>query len=322
MKSKTWKTFLTALCILALGFLSTPTDAKSDWGRGGSLTTASVGGTYYVWGGAWAKMVTNNLADYQVSVEVTGGPVHNVKLVNAEQAEYGLCSMPAALDGYQGLRWAKGDKYSDIRVLFPMYPSYATLWALAKYDIKTVHDLNGRTINLGPKGGTPDTYYRIMFDILGVKPKKIVNSGFTDLVGQMKDGMIEAGAGTGGSPFGPALETEATHEINLIGFSKEDMNKVMDELPSWFKGKIKKENFNCLKDDHPTLQYWNILIANKNLPDDLAYEITKLYFENIGQFADVYKPTMNTNPEDVKRSVIPIHPGAAKYYKEIGVNVP
>ena len=121
-----------------------------------------------------------------------------------------------------------------------MYPSYATMWALKKYDINTVHDITGHIINLAPKGGTPDTYYRIMFDILGVKPKNIVNSGFTDLVGQMKDGMIEAGAGTGGSPFGPAIETEATHEINLISFSDEDMDKIMGELPSWFKGKIKK----------------------------------------------------------------------------------
>jgi TRAP transporter TAXI family solute receptor len=323
MKRILWKNILTAVCVVALLFTTAGSSfAKSDWGRGGSLSTASVGGTFYVWGGAWAKLISNQLPEYQIGVEVTGGPVHNVKLVNVNQAEFGLCSMPAAYDGFNGLRWAKGEEYQDIRVLFPMYPSYATMWALKKHGIETVHDLNGRIINLAPKGGTPDTYYRIMFDILGVKPKNIVNSGFSDLVGQMKDGMIEAGAGSGGSPFGPAIETEATHEINLISFSDEDMDKILAELPSWFKGKIKKEGFESLTEDHPTLQYWNILITNKDLPEDLAYSLTKIFFENLDYFQDVYKPTMATKPEDVLRSVIPIHPGAARYYKEIGIDIP
>lgn len=314
--------FFVFFIVISLSVINLAVAKSGNWGRGGSLATASVGGTYYVWGGAWAKLATNNLGGFSVSVEVTGGPVHNVKLVTSKDAMFGLCSMPTAYDAYKGLRWAKGVKYQDIRVLFPMYPSFATLWGPKKSNIHNFRDLNGKVVNLGPKGGTPDTYYRIMLDILGIKPKKIVNSGFTDLVGQMKDGMIEAGGGTGGSPFGPAMQTEATHEITLFSLAEADMKTVRAELPSWFVGKIAKEGFKCLTEDLPTLQYWNILITHKDLPDDLAYEITKMYFEKLPYFKDVYKPTMNTKPKDIKTAVIPLHPGAAKYYKEKGIAIP
>lgn len=316
------KVLISVLCFVSMALFSTTSLANSEWGKGGSLTTASTGGTYYVWGGGFSELISSEFSDYSITVEETGGPVHNIKLVNADRADFGLVSMPAAHDAITGERWADGEKHEDFRVLFPMYPSFATIWALEKHGIETVHDLEGKVINLAPTGGTPDTYYRIMLDILDIEPRKIVNSSFSDLVGQMKDGMIHAGAGTGGSPFGPAQETAATHDINLVKFSEGDRDKIINELPSWFKGSIKKEGFECLDEDHPTLQYWNIFIANKNIPEDLAYKITKVFFENQNRFEDVYAPTLKTNPEDIKRSVIPVHPGAARYYEEIGVEIP
>ncbi|MBZ4688431.1 MAG: hypothetical protein JG764_2064 [Clostridiales bacterium] len=297
-------------------------ETKDKWPQGGSIGTASVGGTYYVWGGAWSKLVNSKLPEFQVTSEETGGPVHNVQLIQNGDILFGLCSMPTAFDAWNGERWAKGQKYRDIRVLFPMYPSYAHFWSLAKSGIDSGKEITGHVINLGPAGGTPDTYYRVMFDILGIKPKKIVNSGFSDMVGQLKDGIIDVGANTGGAPHGSVLQTEATDKTNIFLFSQEEMEKIVEKLPCFFIGAIPKEAYESLDKDLPVLQYWNVLITSKDLPDDLAYELTKMYFENLESFSNVYKPTLKTLPKDVTKSVIPIHPGALKYYKEQGIEIP
>ena len=290
--------------------------------KGGSLGTATVGGTFYTWAGAWTKIASDAMPGYQVNVEVTGGPVHNVKLVNIGELEFGLCSMPAVYDGYQGIGWAKGTKYKNIRTLFPMYPSFATMWALSKSGISNIRDLQDKIFAPGPKGGTPDTYYRLMLEVLKVKPAKIVNSGFSDLVGQLGDGMVDAAAGTGGNPFGPALESEAGSPINILDISDADMQTIVSTQPSWYIGQRPAGGYKDFPTAKPALQYWNIYITNNTLDDDIAYTLTKAFFEHIEKFENVYKPTVETKVEDVLRSVIPVHKGAARYYAERGIVIP
>ncbi len=290
--------------------------------KGGSLGTATVGGTFYTWAGPWSRIVNEALDGYALNVEVTGGPVHNVKLVHTNDLEYGLCSMPAAYDGYNGLDWAKGTKYSNIRTLFPMYPSFATFWALEKTGLKNVRDLEGKIFAPGPKGGTPDNYYRQMLQLLGIKPAKIVNSGFSDLVGQLADGMIDAAAGSGGEPFGPAQESDAGQPVNILDIDGADMQLFVEKFPSWFIGERKPGGYKNFTAAKPALQYWNIYITNNKLPDDIAYAITRAFFENKQKFQSVYAPTVQTVPEDILKSAIPVHKGAARYYREQGVAVP
>lgn len=302
--------------------LALPYTASAAAPKGGSLGTATVGGTFYTWAGPWSRIVNEAMGGYSLNVEVTGGPVHNVKLVHTNDLEYGLCSMPAAYDGYKGLDWAKGTKYNNIRTLFPMYPSFATFWALEKTGIKDIRDLNGKIFAPGPKGGTPDNYYRQMLALLGIKPNKIVNSGFSDLVGQMADGMIDAAAGSGGEPFGPAQESDAGQPVNILNISDADMKLFVEKFPSWFIGERKPGGYKNFTAAKPALQYWNIYITNNKLPDDIAYNITKAFFENKQKFQSVYAPTVQTVPSDILRSAIPVHKGAAKYYKEQGVDIP
>lgn len=298
-------------------------EPKKEQIKGGTLGTASVGGTYYVWGGAWAKIVSNKV-NFPVSVEVTGGPVHNIQLVSKGELTFGLVSMPTAFDGWNGFDWAGGEKFQNIRVLLPMYPSFMHWWALADRGIKNIRDLNGKIVNLGPKGGTPDTFGRRVLDILEIKPAKIVNSGFNDLVGQMLDGTIDAGLNTGGIPHDAVLQTEASKPIVVFTGAENpnDAKKILEKLPCFFEGKIPKGSYKAVTQDIPVLQFWNVLVCRDDLPDDLAYNITKAYFENLAEFKDVYRPTMHTVPADITRSVIPIHKGALKYYREKGVNIP
>lgn len=312
---------LSLIAVFCLHFLAAGSGIAAEE-KGGSLGTATVGGTFYVWAGPWTQIAAKAIPNYQISVEVTGGPVHNMKLVHSGELEFGLMSMPAAYEGYKGLGWAEGKRYDKVRVLFPMYPSYATPWALDKSGIRNFRDLEGKIFAPGPKGGTPEQYYRIMLDILGVKPKKIVNTGMSDLPGQMTDGLIDAAAGTGGEPFGPAQETDATSPVKILEWDQADLDKITKELPSFFIGMRPAGGYKLFTEPQPTLQYWNIYACNNDLSDDLAYKLTKCFFENLEHFENIYAPTCDTKPIDILKSAIPLHRGAAKFYREQGVEIP
>lgn len=298
-------------------------ELKKEQAKGGTLGAASVGGTFYIWGGALTKIIAEKVK-FPMSEQVTGGPVHNVQLVSKGEITLGLLSMPTGYDGWNGIGWAKGEKYQDIRVVLPMYPGFDQFWTLEKSGIKSVNDINGRSINLGPKGGTMDVYGRQELEILGVKPSKIVNTGFDDMVGQMLDGMVDVGFTSGGVPHTAVMQTEASKPIVVFTAAEkpDDAKKLMTKLPSYFTGIIPKDSYKAVTKDLQTLQYWNVLVCRKDLPDDLAYNIVKAYFDNLGDFKEIYKDTINTVPADVTKSVIPIHKGALKYYKEKGVEIP
>ena len=314
-----------AICLILLFSLGSvsPSFGAVNMERGGAVATASIGGTFYVWGAAWTQLVNEKMKNYNLAVEVTGGGLHNIRLLEQNEAQFAFLIMPILEEGYNGLYWAKDKKYQNGRVLFPMYASFATVWAPQKTGIKNFRDLTGRIVNLAPKGGAPDTYYRRMFELLGIKPGKIVNSGLSDMVGEMNDGIIEAGVGTGGNPFGPALETESTQPINILDFNREDLDKLAEEMPGWFVGMRPAGGYKNFPEAKPALQFWNMCVTHKDLPDDIAYQLTKMFFENIEYFKDVYRPTLETKPEDILRvKTTPIHPGAARYYKEIGLDIP
>ncbi|MEX0871133.1 MAG: TAXI family TRAP transporter solute-binding subunit, partial [Aquisalimonadaceae bacterium] len=87
-----------------------------------TIGAASVGGTYYVWASGLANALSK--AGMNTNVEVTGGPLHNIQLVNAGQLELGLVTAAPAYEGLHGLEWADGTKHEKIRALLPMFPSY------------------------------------------------------------------------------------------------------------------------------------------------------------------------------------------------------
>ena len=307
--------------IIALTMCVGITSVYATDSKGGSVGTATVGGTYYIWSGPWNQIVREAIPDYSLNIEVTGGPVHNIKLIERGEIEYGTVSMPAAYDAWNGQEWAK-KKYHAIRTLFPMYPSYATFYALESSGIKNIRDLENKIFSPGPKGGTPDQYYRELFKLLNIKPKNIVNTGMNDIPGQMTDGMIDAAAGSGGEPFAPAVEVDSTNTVQILDISQEDMDAFIKKYPSWYIGMRPAGGYKTFTTPRPTLMYWNIFVCHESISDELAYKLVDAFFKNINDFESIYRETCNTRPQDVLNSCIPIHPGAARWYKEHGVEIP
>lgn len=310
-----------AACILVILPAAQAQD-KAGWPKGVTIGAAPLGGVYYIWGGAFAKLM-NDKVGIQANVEATGGPIHNVQLLQEKKLDFGMVTAGPVWEGYQGQEWAKGKKHEDLRVIFPMYITYFQMYALTKTNIKSIADLNGKSVGVGPKGGTAADYWPKIFEAANIKPGRVVNASSADLNSQLKDGMLDANGQALGLPWPIITEVETMNEVNTFGVPAEDVKKVLDKYPYFLSAVIPKGTYKSNKDyDIPTVAMWNFMAVNKSAPDDFVYEVVKKTYENVDMLIAAHKSAQEIKAENIKLSPIPIHPGAVKYYKEKGIPVP
>ena len=303
---------------------SAEAQVKPGWPKGVTIGAAPLGGTYFIWAGGFAK-VMNDKVGVQANVESTGGPNHNTQLVQAKQLDLGMVTAAIVYEAFVGdpQGWTKGKKHPDIRVIFPMYTTYFQMYSLKSTGIKSILDLNNKSVGVGPVGGTPATYWPKILEAAGIKPKRIVNASSSDLNSQLKDGMLDANGQSVGLPWVTITEVETTNEVNVYGVPADIAIKIHEKVPSLALGSMPKGSYKSNPDqDIPTLTVWNFMAVHKDAPEDFVYEVLKATFANVDILIAAHKSAQEVKPEAIVFSPIPLHPGAVKYYKEKGIAIP
>jgi hypothetical protein len=278
-----------------------------------------IGGTFYVVASGFAKILTED-AGYSASVEVSNGSTHNVQLVDAGQTDFGITNASVFYAGMNGDGWAKGKKYENCRLLFGMQLSYIHFWTLKSTGLRNLDGLNRRIVNLSAKGSGADVTGRKILALLDIKPAKITNVGHNDANQMMQDGLVHAALTAGGLPHPAVAALAATHDIAVFGVGDRQGDVFLKANPALSRATLPKGTYRGVDYDVPTVGDWNILLVNKNLPDDKVYQIMKLTFAKIDKWIAVHASAKETKPENIKGlTQYPIHPGALRYYKEKGI---
>ncbi len=286
-----------------------------------TLGTASVGGTYFVYGGVVAKILTDKTG-IQVSTQQTQGPNQNVILVDDKKIEIGMTTMGVALQAWTGQGdWTKGKKFSNIRALFPMYDTPMQCVALKKSNITSFKQLDGKTVGVGPRSGTPGTYIPLFFEALGMKAT-IRNGQGADMGGQLGDGILDAFCFGAGLPIPIFSQLDAEKEVVFFTWTDAERDAIKKKMPEFSDTVIPKGTYKTQAADQKTLGLYNFGIAHKDMSDDVAYQITKTILENneaMVQGHSAAKETLAANAD--RNSFLPFHPGAARFYKEKGIKL-
>lgn len=286
-----------------------------------TLGTASVGGTYFIYGGVVASLLTEKLG-VNVSTQQTQGPNQNVILVDSKQVELGMTTMGIAFQAWNGTGWAKGKKYNNIRALFPMYDTPFHFITTEKSGIKSVAELNGKTVGIGPRAGTCGTYFPLMFKSLGLDVT-IRFGGASDMASQLGDGLIDAFPFCAGLPIAAFSEIEAQRPVRFLTYTDAQIAKLKKDMPELSDAVIPKGTYKTLTEDHKTVGVYNFFIVHKDFDADTAYKITKAVLENNAAMVKGHASAKETLIQNWNRNVfLPFHPGAVKYYKEKGIKIP
>ena len=295
--------------------------AASAQQKGITLGTASVGGTYFIYGGVVASLLTEKLG-VNVSTQQTQGPNQNVILTDSKQVELGMTTMGIAYQAWTGTGWAKGKKYDNIRALFPMYDTPFHFITTEKSGIKSVAELNGKTVGVGPRAGTCGTYFPLMFKSLGLNVT-IRFGGASDMGGQLGDGLIDAFPFCAGLPIAGYSEIEAQRPVRFFTYTDAQIATLKRDMPELSDAVIPKGTYKTLTEDHKTVGVYNFFIVHKDFDADMAYKITKAVLENNEALVKGHASAKETLIQNWNRNAfMPFHPGAVKYYKEKGIAIP
>lgn len=286
-----------------------------------TLGTASVGGTYFIYGGVVATLLTDTIG-INVSTQQTQGPNQNIILVDGGAIELGMTTMGIALQAWNGTgEWTKGKKYSNVRALFPMYDTPFHFVTTEKTGIKSVAEMAGKNIGAGPKAGTPGTYFPQMFETLGIKANWRFGQA-SDMQNQLADGLLDVFAFAAGLPIAAYSEIEAQRPVRFISFTDAQLGALKKAMPELSDSTIPKGTYKTLAEDQKTVGVYNFGIAHKNLPDDVAYKIVKAVLENNDRMVKGHSAAVETVAANASRNgFLPFHPGAVKYYQEKGIKL-
>jgi hypothetical protein len=311
------------ICALALGAVLAAAPAAAQTPRSLTLGTASVGGVFFVYGQVWANLASDAIK-VPINTRQTDGPNHNIILTETRQIDLGMTTMGVALQGWRGEgAWTQGRKFNSIRAMFPMYDTMFHFVATQKSGIKSVSDLAGKSLGVGPRAGTPGTYLPLMMDALGIKVSAIRNGGASDMTSQLGDGLIDSFGFAAGLPFPAFSEAEASGPVTFFTFTPAQVATLKQKMPELSDAVIPKGTYRTLAEDQKTVGVFNFAIAHKDVSADIVYGIVKAVMENNPRMVQGHAAAKETLPENVtKNTFLPFHPGAVRYFEEKGFRIP
>ena len=311
-------TALTAAVALADGHVD-----RTGWPESFTVGTASQGGTYFAYGSGWANLVAEELG-VTGGGEVTGGPMQNMALVHTGDAQFGMTTMGPAAESLQGTNpIAPGLQMSNACAMFPMYQTPFSVTTLASSGITSIAEIPaGARIGFGPAGSTSDTYFPRMMEELGVEFDRR-NGGWSDLGGQLQDGLLDVIAFAAGVPVPAVSQLEVQTDVNIIEFTAEEQAKIAAAFPV-AEYEIAADAYTTLEAPARSVSMWNFAIANCDLPTSFVNAVVDVVMSDNERMVNIHRAARSTTPDNWnKNGVLKWHPGAAQWFIEnAGAEIP
>lgn len=292
-----------------------------------SIGTGGTGGVYYPLGGGLASVLSKYVPGMQATAEVTGGSVDNLNLIGTGKPYLGFSMSDAAQDAYRGVEKFKGKKVA-LRTLAVLYPNRMHVVSIEGSGVNKFEDLKGKRVSTGSPGSATEVMAFRLIEAAGLDKDRDMRRerlGVTESVNAIKDRKIDAFFWVGGLPTAAVTDLAATPgvKIKLVdhAYLVPKMNQKYGNL--YVQDVIPKSTYAGMAADNHQATVMNILVANENLPEQVAYNVVKTLFEKRDDLIAVHKEAANFKLENQKEAAtpVPFHPGALKYFKEKGVKL-
>lgn len=284
------------------------------------MMTGPMGGSWYPLGGAIADAVQKEMPNVTIAV-APGGGIANVEAIEFGKCDIGFSNSSSGVDGVYGRPPFK-QKMENMRQLANLYPQYFQMIVLEDSGIKSVADMKGKRISPGPKGHTGEFAAQQVLQIYGLSYKdmsKVHHVSYNDTVALMKDGHCDAWLLTTTIPASSIMDLASARKIRLLPLPEDKIQAMQKLNAGYIRRTVPKGTYPGVDYDVPGIGWFTHLVVSAKLPDDLIYNITRILVKNLERFGQVVKDMKGVTAKDLAMDIgIPFHPGALKYYKEIG----
>jgi TRAP transporter TAXI family solute receptor len=291
-----------------------------------SIGTGGVTGVYYPTGGAICRLVNKGRKSHGVrcSVESTGGSIYNINTIRAGELEFGVAQSDWQHHAFNGTsKFKSKGKFSDLRAVFSVHPEPFTMLARKSAGIKNIADIKGKKVNVGNPGSGTRATTEIALAASGIKLSDLSLAAElkpSEMAQALCDGKVDAITYTVGHPNAAIKEAASSCEVNLVNVAGPGITKLIKENPYYRTATIPGGMYAGSPSDTTTFGVGATFVSSAKVPDNVVYTVVKAVFDNIADFKKLHPAFGNLDPKAMSKDGLsaPIHPGAAKYYKERG----
>ena len=287
-----------------------------------TLATGSTGGTYFPLGGAMAGVWNNNIEDLRVSTQSSGASVDNLQLLDAGEVELIMAVNGVAADAMEG----GTDDFPeplDFAFLGNIYGEVMQVVAHGDSGIESIEDMEGMTVAIGPPGSGTEVVARQMLEAAGIDPDNDIDArqeSFGDAADGLRDAQIDAVFAILALPAGSIEDVATGTDLSFVSVSDELAQQILDADPTMSALDVDAGTYPGQDDEVTWLTNWATLYAPSDLHDDVVYDLVKFLYEDNQSIADAHAVGSQIQIDTALdgRAGIPVHPGAQRYYDEVG----
>lgn len=292
-----------------------------------AIGTGGVTGVYYPAGASICRLVNKDNKDHGIkcSVESTGGSVYNINTIKAGELELGIAQSDWQYHAYYGTSKFKSQgAYKDLRAVFSLHPEPFTVVARADSGVKEIEDFKNKRINIGNLGSGQRGTMEVVMAQKGWEKSTFKVAGelkAAEMAKALCDNKIDAMIYVVGHPSGAIKEATATCDSRLVNVYDKDIKKLIDDNPYYRKVTIPGGMYKGNEKGVTTFGVGATLVSSAKVSEKAIYTLVKAVFENFEEFKKLHPAFANLKKEEMVKDSLsaPLHEGAKKYYKEVGL---
>jgi hypothetical protein len=317
-----------ALGVLAGAGLLAGDRASAQEQRFMTIGAAGITGVYYPVGGAICRLVTKDRDRHGIrcSVESTGGSVYNIDTIRAGELDMGVVQSDVQYTSFKGAGEEFRDQgpFEDLRAVFSVHAEPFTVVARADAGIAAFDDLKGKRVNVGNPGSGQRSTMEVLMAAKGWTIDDFARASELKSAEQSEalcDDKFDAMVFTVGHPSGSIQEATTSCDARLIPVTGPEVDQLVAQNPYYAKAVIPGGMYPGTDQDVATFGVKATLVTRADVPEDVVYEVTRAVFANFEEFKKLHPAFANLTKEEMIAQALsaPLHPGAAKYYKEAGL---
>lgn len=316
-----------ALVIAACGGNDAATGDDGDAATGApvnlTMATGGTSGTYYAFGGAIATALNNAGIGVNINVNSTGASGENVNLIGSGETTLAIVQNDVLDYSYHGTNtWEGQPTVTNTAVLASLYPEVCQIIAVADSGIESVADLRGKSVSIGAIGSGVETNAKQILAAYGLSTDdiKVQNLDFAESAEAMKNRTLDACFITAGVPNTAVLDLATSRDVMVVPVDGAEAQSLLDQYPFYAVATITPGEYSFLSNDVSTIAVQATLICSTDLDEETAYNLVKTIFEKAEDIAASHEKGSYLSPDYAIQGVsVDFHPGAVRYYEEIGV---
>lgn len=260
------------------------------------------------------------LPDVDITLMATAGSTANYIPMDKGEMDLGGATNYSDYWAMNGMYFAK-TKIVNFASLIPASKAFNQVFTYIDSPIKTLKDLDGKRVALGARASPTSMVNEEIFKVLGIKPNYVYSTP-GEAIDMVKDRRVDAMAYGVGAPWSAIMDIVTTRPIRFIPTTPEEQKKINGALPYMVADTIPAKTYSFQNEDYHTTMGLQTINVRSGLPDELTYRLAKTAWEHWDEVVKATSAAKWVKAQDMVHMIAPIHPGAAKYYREIGIQIP